>query len=130
MVTWRRKLPLVSLSIIDPETWWKFVIGSRVRERLRSIYVPRKIDTKKGVGCKVFEWNDNKVSIICFKRDEKKVVHMFVIERSALSDVDDFSDGKLSVAHHGGLENGGWIDSKNIYLLVGSSENIQVSDLL
>lgn len=91
---------------------------------------PPCIDANKGIGCRKFTWNDRTVSVVCFEKDSGRVVHLFVIERAALDGARDLpDDGRLAAKQHEGLENGGWTDGRNVYLLVGSSSDVSVSDL-
>ena len=91
---------------------------------------PDCIGKMKGVGCKTVQWNDHEVSVICFRKDTGKIIHMFVIEKNALDQQSAAASGKLIVERHSGLENGGWVDDKNVYLLVGASDDVKVDDLL
>ncbi|MGK0184563.1 MAG: hypothetical protein ACI9R3_000336 [Verrucomicrobiales bacterium] len=90
---------------------------------------PPCIKKMKGIGCRKFQWNEHTVSIVCFEKETGNVVHMFVIDRSALPDA-DVASGKVPLKQQKGLETGGWVDEKNVYLLVGSRKNVLVNDLL
>ncbi|MCB1095411.1 MAG: hypothetical protein KDN22_07500 [Verrucomicrobiae bacterium] len=90
---------------------------------------PPCIGKMKGVGCRKFEWNSHTVSVVCFERETGKIVHLFVIERAALPGIEKAGE-KVPLKQQLGLETGGWMDGKNVYLLVGSRQGIAVSDLL
>ena len=83
----------------------------------------------KGIGCRKFQWNNHTVSVVCFERETGKVVHLFVIERASIAGLENAGD-KVPLKQQLGLETGGWMDSKNVYLLVGSQQGVAVDDLL
>ena len=90
---------------------------------------PPCIGKMNAVGCRKFRWNKHTVSVVCFERETGKVVHLFVIERASLPGLEKAGD-KVPIKQQLGLETGGWMDNKNVYLLVGSRQGVAVGDLL
>jgi hypothetical protein len=78
--------------------------------------IPEKLDDKSRVGCRVFSWNDQKVSLICFELGNSKTAHLFVMERSALSNLPRGNTPQFQTSHDG-IATATWSDSKRVYIV-------------
>ncbi len=93
--------------------------------------LPDKIAQLDGMGCTIVNWGPHKVSMFCMKKGdtEGSVVHLFVIDRSAVAKLPDIEKlnrpGKTN-----GLETVAWEDDRHLYLLVGAEPGVGVSDFL
>lgn len=72
-------------------------------------------------GCTIVDWNGTKVSIICMKQDKGPMVHLFVVDRSQLSDTALAALTGRGTSHK--RETYGWADGKNAYVLVSGKPN-------
>ncbi|GEM_PF-1989314 len=89
--------------------------------------LPQSLGANQVLGCKKLTWRGQEVSLVCFHRADRKLVHLFVMPRSTSSG--DFVDvGELAVVYE--LETGGWADEQNLYLLVGSEPGVTVGEYL
>lgn len=80
------------------------------------------------LGCKTLSWHDQPVTLVCFHREDKKIVHLFIIEDDG-SDPAAFKDiEQVMVAQ--GLQTGGWKANGSIYLLAGSDPSVTVNEYL
>jgi hypothetical protein len=78
--------------------------------------LPAKLNGRPSVGCRVFEWNGQKVSLICFKLDNKKVAHLFVIDRSAITKT-PLGDTPEFQTTGNGIPTASWSDARLIYIV-------------
>lgn len=92
--------------------------------------IPGKLVNFRGMGCKKFDWQNNKVGLICFRKSSNEIVHLFVLERTALTaDKTNSRDlDELHVFH--GRQTKGWEDQNHVYLLVGSQPGVEISGIL
>lgn len=92
--------------------------------------VPEQIVKFRGLGCKSIDWGGNRVGLVCFKNADNQTVHLFIVERSALLDLDHAEPSFETIATRQELETGGWLDGDRAYLLVGSRPGVRVEPLL
>ncbi len=103
-----------------------------LEERGHPVYAktPDAIVNYRGMGCKSFQWGDHHVSLVCFEKDNKELVHLFVIEREGLDgsihEAEDLS--RMLVKHE--RETGGWYDDEHVYVLVGSEPGVEIGEIL
>lgn len=92
--------------------------------------VPGELVQYRGMGCKKLLWNERKVGLICFKNQANEIVHLFVLERSTLteSSTQESEFGKILVFHD--RETMGWQDEERSYLLVGSEPGVRLAGLM
>ena len=83
------------------------------------------VGVQDAVGCKVIEWNDESVTLICVRNETDQVVHCFVLPRD---EFEDLPDEKLMRSRFmvDDLETRGWTDQDYLYLMVGSQKGVQV----
>jgi len=89
--------------------------------------IPELIGKEKGMGCKVIDWGGREVGLICFSDSEGRLVHLFSVEREALSDNVDESALLADISIKRGRETIGWMDEHNVYVLVGSEPGVPVA---
>ncbi len=78
------------------------------------------------VGCRVFDWQGKRVSLICFALGPDQVAHMFVVERSGLRNAP--ARQRVRVADGpGGIATAVWTDDLNAYVVAlrGRAEELQ-----
>ena len=92
--------------------------------------VPEQFVRFKGMGCKTIDWNGQKVGLVCFVNDRHEIIHLFVIERSVLENIDSKGELIEAIAVHHGLETSGWNSEKYTFMLVGSDPNVRLAPLL
>jgi hypothetical protein len=81
-----------------------------------SFVVPAGLNGKSTVGCRVFEWNGQKVSLVCFNLEDKKIAHVFIIDRSALANPPvGHSPQFQSTAD--GIATASWSDDRRTYIV-------------
>lgn len=78
--------------------------------------IPGKLNGKSSVGCRVFQWNGQKVSLVCFELGNKKVAHLFVMDRSAPTNSPGESRPQFQTARNG-IATASWSDARRIYIV-------------
>lgn len=91
--------------------------------------LPPKIADKPARGCRVIDWGQQRVGLICFLRDERQVVHLFSIKTSSLRSQTPAADMRAPTVLHG-RECCGWVQGDYVHLLVGAKPGVPVQDLL
>ncbi|MDA0346261.1 MAG: hypothetical protein O3C43_02900 [Verrucomicrobia bacterium] len=90
--------------------------------------VPALLAQKEPIGCKKMEWQGHEVSLVCFHREDGKIIHMFVAERSGFTEEAIANLDKVLLSHD--LETGGWVTDTHVYLLTGSEPGVTVREYL
>ena len=90
--------------------------------------VPALLAEKEAIGCKKMNWKGQEVSLVCFHREDGKIIHMFVAERDGFSEEAIASLDKVMLSHD--LETGGWVTDTHVYLLTGSEPGVTVREYL
>lgn len=79
--------------------------------------IPAGLNRRPGIGCCVMNWRGEKVSMVCFELENRKVAHLFVVDRARLRQSP--SEGAQAVASNMGITTVAWSDAKNVYVLAG-----------
>ncbi len=77
-----------------------------------------------GMGCKKLAWREHSVSLLCFVDGEDQIIHLFMLDASAIPDADKESLGIMAELYD--RETVGWIADDIAYLLVGSKPGVVV----
>lgn len=78
--------------------------------------IPVKFNGKPSVGCRVFQWNGQKVSLVCFELENQKVAHLFVMDRSQLTNLPGEGALQFQTARDG-ITTAAWSDARRIYVV-------------
>ena len=102
-----------------------------LKEHQSPVYeeTPGAIVSFEGMGCKTFNWDEHKVSLVCFKNDDDDIVHLFVANKAIFEDLMPASDLQTMQVKRQ-LETGGWMTENEVFLLVGSNPKVKISPLL
>ncbi|MCZ6673460.1 MAG: hypothetical protein O7C75_11050 [Verrucomicrobia bacterium] len=90
--------------------------------------IPAALAAKEPIGCKKMTWRGQDVSLVCFHRDDGKIIHMFIAERDGFSEEAITDLDKVLVSHD--LETGGWVTDTHVYLLTGSEPGVTIREYL
>jgi len=82
-----------------------------------TVSIPEQLVSKKSVGCKLFPYGESQSALICFQLPNMEMVHLFVIENSALGGVELTSSREF--AKCGDWDTCCWEEEGNLYLLLG-----------
>jgi hypothetical protein len=78
--------------------------------------IPGRLNGKARVGCRVFEWNGQKVSLVCFELENQKVAHMFVIDRSMFTNLPGGGALQFQTTQDG-IATASWSDARRTYIV-------------
>ena len=90
---------------------------------------PHPIVEFEGMGCTTFKWGPHQVSLVCFENESSEIVHLFVVDKSALSELlpaDELQANEVLDK----LETGGWMTESKLYLFVGSEPHVKIGEIL
>ncbi len=79
--------------------------------------IPAALASQHGLGCQVYSIRGNRVSLLCFRLDDRRVVHYFVIDRDRLADPP--KSGRTVFLDGEGLSFAAWSDERRTYVLAG-----------
>lgn len=78
--------------------------------------VPGKLNGRTSVGCRVFPWHGQKVSLVCFELENQKVAHLFVTDRSALTNLPERGAVQFQTTPDG-IATVSWSDARRVYVV-------------
>lgn len=93
-----------------------------------NVRVPTKLQQMEPVGCRVLRFRGHDVSLICFKRGDGKLVHLFVMDRAAFSRLR--SDGAASFQEQGDWTTAMWTEGNQAYLLATQGDRARLEKYL
>lgn len=77
--------------------------------------IPEKIENLEPVGCRTLRFRGNDVTLVCFKREDGKLLHLFVVNRAALP---HFSrDGDRNYSAQGEWMTAAWAEGDQAFLM-------------
>ncbi len=88
---------------------------------LRNISIPETLVGKKSMGCKLFTYNESQAALICFQLPNMEMVHLFVINKSALGNSPPVQSPTF--AKCGDWDTCSWEQGEALYLLLGKVGN-------
>ncbi len=90
----------------------------------RQFSLPTQLGAKPSLGCRVFEWKGNKVTLICFNTtvsNKFEEVHLLVIDEKAFRNRPP--EGKPLLEHNGEWDTASWRADGLTYVLFGHAKN-------
>jgi hypothetical protein len=81
--------------------------------------------TEGTVGCEVFDWKGNEVTLVCFKAGKKGIVHLFSVDAAAL----DTRPEKSVCVPLNGWQTLVWVERGKLMLLAGDAKEATEEDL-
>lgn len=90
--------------------------------------IPAGLRAQPGIGCRSWTWNGRPVGLICFKIENGKAVHLFIVDRGAVPDAPQ--DAAPRVADNDGWSSAAWSEGKTLFLLVGQGSSDELARFL
>lgn len=93
----------------------------RIQDWLKQVAAPAEVSVPPGlaalqpIGCRVLLFRGEKVTLICFRRGEGKLAHLFVVDRAALPALR--LGNKRTFAQEGNWMTASWQKDGRLYLL-------------
>ena len=90
--------------------------------------LPANLKTRPSIGCRVFDWNGENISLICFQLENKKVAHLFVFDRSGLTKI---PIGEIPQFERtpDGITTASWGDNARIYVVAMKQDEQDLKQL-
>ncbi len=87
-----------------------------------NLVLPAKLDGQPSIGCRVMDWRNKKVSLVCYylrSPDSNKIdeMHLLVIDRDELADPPPSAQPQFVTT--GKWETASWSDNRHSYILAG-----------
>jgi hypothetical protein len=86
--------------------------------------LPSSLTGRPSLGCRLFEWNGQRVSLVCFEIENRRVAHMFVINRAGFGDLNASGSPQFQTRSDG-ITTAAWSDRERMYVVAirnGESE--------
>ena len=90
--------------------------------------IPAGLRAQPGIGCRSWTWNGRPVGLICFKIENGKAVHLFIVDRRAVPDAP--KDASPRVADNNGWSSAAWSEGEALFLLVGEGSSDELTRFL
>jgi len=87
--------------------------------------LPQNLETLESLGCKTFLWNQELISVICFRRPDGGLIHLVITKASAAPD--RALKGEPQLFQHGEWATATWREGDMIYMLAleGSRDQLR-----
>ena len=90
--------------------------------------IPAGLRAQPGIGCRSWTWNGRAVGLICFKVENGKTVHLFIVQRGAVPDAP--TDASPRIAKNDGWSSAAWSEGETLFLLVGEGNSDTLTGFL
>ena len=89
--------------------------------------IPASVAGRKMYGCKVYEWNGRKATLVCFSADDGGTIHLVMTARDAMSD----PPGETPVHFRQGDYNmAAWSRGSHVYVTMTKSPKVELEKIL
>jgi len=112
MVSIVKVTPALELESTDLARVQDFLAKANAPARLN---IPAKLKNLGPIGCRVLRFRGHDVSLICFKRAEDKLVHLFIIDAAAVAHASAPTNPQF--APDGEWMTATWTEGKHTYLM-------------
>lgn len=85
------------------------------QNKVQQVSVPPRLAALDPVGCRILSFRGRKVTLICFKRAEKNLAHLFVVDRAVLPKLDP--GGAPVYADEGKWTTVSWAEKDRAYMI-------------
>lgn len=90
--------------------------------------LPAKLENLEPVGCRTLRFHGNDVTLVCFKREDGKLLHLFVVNRAALPQVT--RDRDPDYATQGEWMTAAWSQGDQVFLMTVQGDRASVEKFL
>jgi hypothetical protein len=90
--------------------------------------IPQKVANHSTAGCRIFNFHGRDVTLICFRREQGGLIHLFVVEGRVIPGLPNRQDA--DVAQQGEWMTAAWSDARHDYLLAVQGDEALVKKLL
>jgi hypothetical protein len=90
--------------------------------------IPPHLAELEPIGCRILSFRQHDVTLLCFRREEKRLAHLFVIDRAAMPKMKPA--GRPIFARHGEWMTATWVETDRIYMLTMQSSRAAMEQYL
>jgi len=125
---------MVGFIKVDPSLEMKSPDLARVTDWLQrtrapsQLALPKKLQALEPIGCRTLRFRGHNVALICFKRKEGGLLHLFVVDRSALPDLKKL--GEPQIAAEGDWMTAAWGGGDKVYLMTAQGDRQTIESYL
>ena len=91
-------------------------------------FVPPRLAALQPLGCRLLSFRGQTVTLICFKRDDDRLAHLFVVDRAALPQMK--SGAPPVFAGIGDWMTASWVENDHIYMIAVQGDRAAVQHYL
>ena len=91
-------------------------------------FVPPRLAALQPLGCRLLSFRGQKVTLICFERDNDRIAHLFVVDRAALPKMKP--GGKPVFADAGEWTTASWVENDRVYMIAVQGDKAAVQRYL
>src|SRR5262249_30406079 len=115
-------LEMQSSQLADLTTWLE------TSHSMSGIVIPEKVKTMEPVGCRMLRFRRHDVGLICFRRTNGKLLHLFVTDRAAFPHLQGSEHPEMS--SQDGWMTAAWSDSGHAYLMAAQGDQATLENLI
>ncbi|MEO5753472.1 MAG: hypothetical protein ABIR38_02070 [Chthoniobacterales bacterium] len=90
--------------------------------------VPQRLADLRPAGCRILSFRGQKVTLICFKRDDAGLAHLFVVDRTAMPQMKP--GDKPVLRQEGDWATATWVEKDSVYLVAAEGGPADVQRFL
>ena len=90
--------------------------------------VPPRLAGLQSVGCRVLSFRGHDVALICFRRGEDRLAHLFVVDRAAMPRMKSGEKPVYADAH--GWSTASWVENGRVYTIAVQGDRAAVERYL
>ncbi len=115
-------LEMRSTQLSDVMTWLETTHG------MSGVVIPEKVKTMEPVGCRMLRFRGHDVGLICFRRANGNLLHLFVIDRAAFPQLP--GQNRPQFSSQGEWMTAAWSDGQHAYLLAVQGDQSSLESFL
>lgn len=92
------------------------------------LVLPKNLRSLEPIGCRTLRFRGHDVALLCFKRKEGSLLHLFVVDRAAFPDLGK-SEG-AQIAAEGDWMTAAWAEGGQIYLMTAQGDRQTIESYL
>ena len=90
--------------------------------------IPEKVRSMELAGCRVLRFHGHDVTLVCFRRENENLLHLFVMDRAALPTLPDKDRAKFS--SQDGWMTAAWAEGDHVFLIAVQGDQQLIEQLL
>jgi len=93
-----------------------------------SFTLPANLSGRPSIGCRIFDWNGETVSLVCFELEGGQAVHLFVMDRHGVRGAPNATTPQFAVKN--GIATAAWTSDQCVFVLASNAGEPTLRQLL